>query len=48
MEVQKFYLWGEKREAENGREAERLLKVFHEQPEAFKWEELLKHAELSL
>jgi len=29
------------------REGERLLKVFHEKPENFKWEELLKHADLS-
>jgi len=48
MEVQKFYLWGEGAKEGKGREAERLLKVFHEQPEAFKWEELLRHAEISL
>lgn len=41
MKLQKFYLWKEKREGE------RLLKVFHEKPENFKWEELLKHADLS-
>lgn len=46
MEVQKFYLWGEGRA--EGKEGERLLKVFHEKPEEFKWEELLKHADLSL
>jgi len=45
MEVQKFYLWGTEGK---GREAERLLKVFHERPEEFQWEELLKHADLSL
>lgn len=48
MEVQKFYLWGEEGKEGNGREAKRLLKLFHEQPEAFKWEDLLKHAKLSL
>jgi len=45
MEVQKFYLWGTEGKE---REAERLLKVFHERPEEFQWEELLKHADLSL
>jgi len=48
MEVQKFYLWGEPGTEGEEREAERLLKVFHERPEEFQWEELLKHAELSL
>ena len=43
MELQKFYLWNMDKEGEG----ERLLKVFHEKPEDFKWEELLKHAELS-
>ena len=48
MEVQKFYLWGEPGTEGKEREAERLLKVFHKRPEEFQWEELLKHAELSL
>lgn len=44
MQLQQFYLW-------NGvnaghKEREDLLKTFHEKPEDFKWEELLKHAEL--
>lgn len=39
MGVQRFYLWDEGRG-----EGERLVKIFHEQPEEFKWEELLKHA----
>ncbi|KAF7971842.1 hypothetical protein HWV62_19863 [Athelia sp. TMB] len=45
MEVQKFYLW-----SEGGKESEaqRLLRVFHETPEEFKWEDLLKHAKLGL
>lgn len=47
MELQKFYLWSSGKEGDKEREGERLLKVFHEKPEAFKWEELLKHAELS-
>jgi len=42
--VQKFYLWGQGgEEGENEREG--LLKVFHEKPEDFKWEELLKYAD---
>lgn len=44
MQVQKFYLWEEGK----GREGERLLKAFHEKPEEFKWEDLLKHADLSI
>jgi len=45
MALQKFYLWDGTRKAEQiGEEGERLLKIFHEKPEEFKWEELLKHA----
>jgi ATP synthase mitochondrial F1 complex assembly factor 1 len=44
MQVQRFYLW----ENEKDREGERLLKVFHEQPQEFKWEDLLKHADLPM
>jgi ATP synthase F1 complex assembly factor 1 len=44
MGVQKFYLWGEGDGKAAEREGERLLKTFHEQPEEFKWEQLLKHA----
>lgn len=40
MAAQKFYLWGQGQE----KEGERLLRCFHETPEDFKWEELLKHA----
>lgn len=42
MGVQKFYLWSNGNGQE--REGERLLKSFHEKPEDFRWEELLKHA----
>lgn len=42
--IQKFYLWSE--DAGKG-EREALLKTFHEDPEGFKWEELLKHTEFS-
>ncbi|KAK0465443.1 ATP11-domain-containing protein [Desarmillaria tabescens] len=39
MGIQKFYLWGEK---DAGPDGERLLTSFHDHPEEFKWEELLK------
>ncbi|KAF7437219.1 hypothetical protein PC9H_004055 [Pleurotus ostreatus] len=41
MALQRFYLWGG---ASGSRESEpqRLLKLFHENPEQFKWEDLLK------
>jgi ATP synthase mitochondrial F1 complex assembly factor 1 len=48
MQVQKFYLWGEANDEEKGGEGERLLKEFHEKPQEFKWEELLKHGDLSV
>ncbi|PCH33261.1 ATP11-domain-containing protein [Wolfiporia cocos MD-104 SS10] len=41
--VQRFYLWSE---GESERAA--LLRAFHESPAAFKWEELLKHAQYTL
>ncbi|KAK0246111.1 ATP11 protein-domain-containing protein [Armillaria nabsnona] len=37
--IQKFYLWGEK---DAGPDGERLLRSFHDNPEEFKWGELLK------
>ncbi|CAL1696633.1 unnamed protein product [Somion occarium] len=40
--VQKFYLW-----SDGHKEREALLKRFHESPADFKWEELLKHSEVS-
>lgn len=40
--VQRFYLWSQGHE-----EREALLKRFHENPAEFKWEDLLKHAEVS-
>ncbi|KAF9454990.1 ATP11-domain-containing protein [Macrolepiota fuliginosa MF-IS2] len=37
MAIQKFYLWG------NGEgEGEKLVKTFHERPEEFRWEDLLR------
>lgn len=42
--LQQFYLWSGGKEA---KKREELLKVFHERPEEFKWEELLKHAQVA-
>ena len=45
MGVQKFYLWGERKEADaRGSAAEQLLRQFHENPQDFDWHELLKHS----
>ncbi|KAG5636565.1 hypothetical protein H0H81_007617 [Sphagnurus paluster] len=44
MAAQRFYLWGGDGKASEGG---KLLKCFHETPEVFKWEELLKHASLT-
>ncbi|KAF9654262.1 ATP11-domain-containing protein [Thelephora ganbajun] len=43
MHLQRFYLWGG--EEEGAKERYRLLEAFHNIPEEFKWEDLLKHAE---
>ena len=43
VHLQRFYLWGG--EEEGARERYRLLEAFHNTPEEFKWEDLLKHAE---
>ncbi|KAG6866239.1 hypothetical protein C0991_006826 [Blastosporella zonata] len=44
MAAQKFYLWNDQGRTSAGGE---LLKCFHETPEKFKWEELLKYASLT-
>ena len=41
MMLQKFYLWSEKGSDRTG---ERLLRAFHQNPQDFKWEELLKNS----
>ncbi|KAH0838632.1 ATP11 protein-domain-containing protein [Lanmaoa asiatica] len=41
MGLQRFYLWGEGRK-DRGLTAEALLKQFHEEPEKFSWQDLLK------
>ncbi|KIJ68792.1 hypothetical protein HYDPIDRAFT_173431 [Hydnomerulius pinastri MD-312] len=50
MGVQRFYLWGEDRA--DGRDqnsaAEELLKQFHEKPEEFSWQDLLKHSSVTV
>ncbi|KAJ7124773.1 ATP11 protein-domain-containing protein, partial [Mycena crocata] len=43
MSVQKFYFWDAGVDAEH-LEREELVKAFHEKPDQFEWEELLKHA----
>jgi ATP synthase F1 complex assembly factor 1 len=43
MHLQRFYLWGG--EEEGAKERYGLLEAFHNTPEEFKWEDLLKHAE---
>ncbi|KAH7930568.1 ATP11-domain-containing protein [Leucogyrophana mollusca] len=49
MGLQKFFLWGEGKEVDGAREqtAEDLLRQFHETPEDFSWEALLKHSKLT-
>jgi len=47
MGLQKFYLWGEAKTGHQEGEAGQLLQAFHEKPEEFKWEDLLKHATLA-
>ncbi|KAF9229707.1 ATP11-domain-containing protein, partial [Gyrodon lividus] len=44
--VQKFYLWGEGRMDGGGQDSapEELLKQFHEKPEEFSWQDLLRHS----
>lgn len=41
MALQKFYLWDAKDSEGAGAQ---LLQTFHEKPESFNWEDLLKHA----
>jgi len=42
MGVQKFYLWEDKK-AEGESRGEKILKAFHESPDAFKWEDMLEY-----
>lgn len=43
MGLQRFYLWGEgRKDGDHDLTAEALLKQFHEEPEKFSWQDLLK------
>lgn len=43
MGLQKFYLWGEgRKDGDHDLTADALLKQFHEEPEKFSWQDLLK------
>jgi ATP synthase F1 complex assembly factor 1 len=42
--MQRFYLW---KDGQGSSSREDLLKAFYERPEEFKWEELLKHADVA-
>ncbi|KAG1716768.1 hypothetical protein ID866_366 [Astraeus odoratus] len=47
MGIQKYYLWGGRKNVEPcNSAAEELLIQFHEKPEEFDWQELLKHSNL--
>ncbi|KAF8973671.1 ATP11 protein-domain-containing protein [Flammula alnicola] len=48
LALQKFYLWNEGKDSGQPSEGERLLRAFHETPQDFKWEELLKFSKLTI
>ncbi|KAF8167811.1 ATP11 protein-domain-containing protein [Crassisporium funariophilum] len=50
MALQKFYLWGEGQASGQlpSQEGERLVRNFHEKPQDFKWEDLLKFSNITL
>lgn len=45
MALQKFYLWGEESSNPLGKE---LLRTFHEKPQEFQWQDLLKFSNLTI
>ncbi|KIK99920.1 hypothetical protein PAXRUDRAFT_822190 [Paxillus rubicundulus Ve08.2h10] len=49
MGVQRFYLWGEGKKYGEGHllTSEELLKQFHEKPEEFSWQDLIKHSKVT-
>ncbi|KAF9524059.1 ATP11 protein-domain-containing protein [Crepidotus variabilis] len=47
MALQRFYLWSEK-DSGSQDEGKQLLRTFHEKPEAFKWQDLLKFSSLTI
>lgn len=48
LDLQKFYLWNEKSASNEPSEGQRLLRAFHETPEHFQWEDLLKFSNLTI
>lgn len=42
MSLQRFYLWDDKTDTAQITEGKRLLKAFHETPEKFEWQDLLR------
>jgi len=48
LALQKFYLWNTENDPSQLSEGERLLRAFHETPQDFKWEDLLKFHQLSI
>jgi len=48
LALQKFYLWNTGNDPSQPSEGERLLRAFHETPQDFKWEDLLKFDQLSM
>ncbi|KAF8912943.1 ATP11 protein-domain-containing protein [Gymnopilus junonius] len=42
LSLQRFYLWDDKKESEDISEGKRLLQAFHETPEKFEWQDLLR------
>jgi ATP synthase F1 complex assembly factor 1 len=48
LALQKFYLWNTGNGSSQTSEGERLLRAFHETPQDFKWEDLLKFSKLTM
>ncbi|TFK30722.1 F1 ATPase assembly protein 11 [Coprinopsis marcescibilis] len=48
MQLQKFYLWTRGENGGSETDAVKLLRTFHEKPEEFKWEDLMKMGNLNL
>lgn len=48
LALQKFYLWNTADDPSQPSEGERLLRAFHETPQNFKWEDLLKFQNLTI
>jgi ATP synthase F1 complex assembly factor 1 len=48
LALQKFYLWNTANDPSQPSEGEHLLRAFHETPQDFKWEDLLKFQNLTI